>query len=224
MKQSLPKLMGRKRGMTQLFNEEGNAVPCTVIEVEPNVITQIKSLERDGYSAVQTGFEKVVVKDERTMKRRVNKPQLGHFAKQQVEPRRHLAETRLDTVEGYELRQEVGVGLYADVSHVDVTATSKGKGFQGAIKLHNFSGGPAAHGSKFHRALGSTGMRSTPGRCFKGGKRASHMGLERVTVQSLKVVQVDEEENVIIVKGAVPGPRNGRVIIGQAVKRDEKVA
>ncbi|MEX1012768.1 MAG: 50S ribosomal protein L3 [Waddliaceae bacterium] len=224
MKQSLPKLMGIKRGMTQLFNEEGSAVPCTVIEVEPNIITQIKTVEKDGYSALQSGFGKVVVKDERTMQRRVNKPQLGHFAKSEIEPRRYMTETRLDSTEGYELRQEVGVSLYSDIEYVDVTAISKGKGFQGAIKLHNFKGGPAAHGSKFHRALGSTGMRSTPGRCFKGGKRASHMGLERVTVQSLQVVQIDVEENVIVVKGAVPGPRNGRVVIGQAVKRDKKVA
>lgn len=218
------KLMGKKRGMVQLFDENGNVVVCTVIEAEPNIVTQIKTKESDGYNAIQLGFEKIQAKDPRTLETRAKKPQMGHFRKSGVEPRRYLTELRVDNVEGYALGQELGVSVFAEVTYVDATATSKGKGFQGVIKLHHYSGGPAAHGSGFHRHAGSTGMRSTPGRCLPGGKRASHMGDDRVTVQNLKVVMVKEEDNLIIVKGQVPGPRDGLVYITEAKKRKNSVS
>ncbi|CDZ80462.1 50S ribosomal protein L3 [Candidatus Rubidus massiliensis] len=213
------KLMGKKRGMIKLFDEKGNIIVGTVIEAQPNVITQIKTNETDGYNAIQLGFEKIVVKDERTISNRVNKPQLGHFKKAAVEPVRHLAESRIDDVTNYQVGQEISVDLFQEKEYVDATAISKGKGYQGVMKLYNFAGGPASHGSGFHRHAGSTGMRSTPGRCLPGGKRASHMGYDRVTVQNLKVLMVKPEDNVIIVKGQVPGPKNGLVYLSQAKKK-----
>lgn len=217
------KLMGRKRGMTRLFDEQGNAVVATVIEVEPNVITQIKTQDIDGYSAVQLGFEKITTKDPRTIEKRVKKPLRGHFAKANVEPRRFLEELRTDKIEGYTVGQELDVDLFAVGEYLDVTATSKGKGFQGAMKLHNFAGGRASHGNSVsHRSLGSTGMRSTPGRCFPGGKRACHMGDRTVTVQNLKVVMVSREDNVILVMGSIPGPRDAVVTLVEAVKKHQK--
>ncbi|MCP5506903.1 MAG: 50S ribosomal protein L3 [Chlamydiales bacterium] len=216
------KLMGRKRGMTKLFNEEGHMVPCTVIEIEPNVVTQVKTQENDGYSALQLAFEKVKANSERAMNSRVTKPKQGHFKKAEVQPRRHLAESRINDVEGYEVGQEIGLDIFDEVTHLDVVGTSKGKGFQGVIKLFNFSGGRASHGSKFHRGPGSTGMRSTPGRCLPGGKRPHHMGAERVTVQNLEVFLVDKEKNIIVVKGAVPGPIDGLVYLTPAIKKAVK--
>ncbi|MGZ3633906.1 MAG: 50S ribosomal protein L3 [Parachlamydiaceae bacterium] len=213
------RLMGKKRGMTQLFDEKGNIVVCTVIEVEPNVVTQVKTKETDGYAAIQLGFDLVVTSDSRTVVRRVGKPRFGHFAKASVAPRRHLAESRLDGVDSYSTGQEIGVEVFEKTSYIDVVGQSKGKGYQGVMKLHNFAGGPAAHGSSFHRKAGSTGHRSTPGRSFPGGPRASHMGDERLTVQNLKVVKVDKAENLIIVEGAVPGPRNGMVYLSEAIKK-----
>lgn len=211
------KLMGKKRGMIQLFDEVGNSIPCTVIEATPNIITQLKSKETDGYNAIQVGFDKVTVKDSRTINNRVSKPLRGHFEKAKVAPCRHLSEVRVDNLDEYQVGQELTVDLFTEITYVDVTAISKGKGFQGVMKLHNFKGGPASHGSGFHRHAGSTGQRSTPGRCFPGGKRASHMGLERKTVQNLKVVKV--QDNCIIVKGAVPGHRNCLVYVTQAEKK-----
>lgn len=213
------KLKGKKRGMTQLFDEKGTLMPCTVIELEPNVIAQIKTKENDGYVALQLGSDKITTKDPRTLNRRLHKPQLGHYAKNSIAPRRSLHETRIEKADDYAIGQELGVELFNEIEHIDVTAISKGKGYQGVMKLHNFAGGPASHGSGFHRHAGSTGMRSTPGRCLKGGPRASHMGSEQVTVQNLKVVKIDKENNLIIVKGQVPGPRNGSVSIAPAVKK-----
>ena len=214
------KLMGKKLGMTHLFDEKGNIIVCTVIEVEPNVVVQIKSKEKDGYTAVQTGYEKISAKNPQTVENRVTKPRLGHFKKAGVEPRRHLAESRMENTEEYSVGQEIGVGAFGEFKFVDATAISIGKGYQGAMKLHNFSGMKASHGTgPTHRHLGSTGNRSTPGRCFPGGKRASHMGAKQVTVQSLKVVEINEEENLIVVKGSVPGPRNGLVTLMKAIKR-----
>ena len=215
----MAQLMGKKRGMAQLFDDKGNIVVCTVIEAEPNVVIQIKTNEKDGYQAVQLGFEKVQTKDPRTVETRVTKPLRGHYAKAGIEPRRYLAESRVDDVEQYTVGQEINVGLFSDITFVDATAISKGKGYQGVMKLHNFAGGPAAHGSSFHRHAGGTGMRTTPGRCFPNGRRASQMGSERVTVQNLRVVQVIPEENLIVVKGQVPGPRNGLVYLSPAVKK-----
>lgn len=214
------KLIGKKRGMTQLFDERGHLVPCTVIEVEPNVVTQVKTLENDGYAALQVGSSQVICKDERTVAKRVSKPLLGHFAKHSLVPRRHLKETRINgSEEGYNVGQELTVETFAEISHVDVTGTSKGKGYQGVMKKYGFAGGPASHGSGFHRHAGSTGMRSTPGRCLPGGKRASHMGHEQVTVQNIEVFKIDAANNLIVVKGQIPGARNGLVYVAPAVKK-----
>lgn len=216
------KLMGKKRGMIQLFDKQGNIVVGTVIEAEPNIITQIKTKQTDGYNAIQLGFEEIHVNDARTMEKRVNRPQLGFFKKNNIQPRRFLNEARLDSVENYQVGQALGVSIFADLKYVDATAISKGKGYQGVMKLHNFSGGPASHGSGFHRHAGSTGMRSTPGRSLPNSPRASHMGYDRVTVQNLEVVMVNADDNVIIVKGQVPGPKNGLVYLTQAKKKHFK--
>lgn len=213
------KLMGKKRGMMQRFDDKGNVIVCTIIEAEPNVITQIKTKENDGYTAIQLGYDEIVTKDPRTIEKRMTRPLRGHFQKAGIAPRKHLAESRLDTVEGYELGQAVGVAQFAEVLYVDATGMSKGKGYQGVIKLHNFAGGPSSHGSSFHRHAGSTGHRSTPGRCFPGGPRASHMGYEQVTVQNIRVVSIDVEANVIILEGQVPGPRNGLIYLSPAKKK-----
>jgi large subunit ribosomal protein L3 len=214
------KLMGKKLGMSRLYDETGTAVVCTVVEVEPNVIVQIKTKENDGYAAIQTGYEKLHAKDPRTIERRVKKPLLGHYKKAGIEPCRYLAEARLETVEEYSLGQKIGVGIFQGIGHVDATATSIGKGYQGAMKKFNFAGAPASHGSKKnHRSLGSTGNRSTPGRCFPGGERASQMGAKTVTVQNLEIFNIDEEENLILIKGAIPGHRNSVVTLQQAKKK-----
>ncbi|MCB1118665.1 MAG: 50S ribosomal protein L3 [Chlamydiia bacterium] len=216
-------LMGKKRGMTTLFDEKGNRVCCTVIEVTPNVVTQVKTVEKDGYNAIQLGCDAVVTKDPRTAKERVGKPLMGHFEKNGVAPQRCLAETRVESVEGFEVGQEISVESFAEETFVDVIGTSKGRGFQGVMKRHNFAGGPASHGaSKFHRKSGSTGMRSTPGRGLPGGKKPGHMGNEQVTVQNLKVYKVDAAENVIVVEGAIPGP-NHRLVTIRTAKKKQKV-
>ena len=216
------KLMGKKRGMTQRFDDSGNLVVCTVIHAEPNIITQIKRKESDGYNALQLGFEKIVTVDPRTIQKRVTKQLLGHFQKASVEPRRYLAEARLDNVEAYSVGQELGVTVFSEVVFVDVSGVSKGKGYQGVIKRHNFKGGPAAHGSSFHRHGGSTGMRSTPGRCLPGQKKAGRMGGEHVTVQNLRIVGIDEGRNLIIVEGAIPGPRGSLVSVAPSKKKQNK--
>ncbi len=215
------KLMGKKRGMTKLFDDTGKVIVCTVIEVEPNVVTQIKTIEKDGYSAVQSGFEIVQVKNEKTLAKRTGKPLLGHFKKSGVAPRRYLAETRVENTDAFSVGQEFSVAELQDITFVDVSATSKGKGYQGVMKKYNFAGGPAAHGSGFHRHAGSTGMRSTPGRCLPNGPRASHMGLEKKTVQNLRVVKIDANNNLLVVEGAVPGSRNALVTVSKAVKKTE---
>lgn len=216
------RMMGKKRGMIQLFDDAGNAIVCTVIEAQPNVVTQVKTVENDGYNAIQLGFDKIETKDPRTVEKRTSKALIGHYKKAGVDPRRHLLESRLEKVEGFTIGQELTVEEFAEVKFIDAMAMSKGKGYQGVMKLYNFSGGPASHGSGFHRHAGSTGMRSTPGRCLPGGPRASHMGYDRKTVQNLQVIMVDKEDNLIIVKGAVPGPKNGLVTISAAIKLQNK--
>lgn len=216
------RIMGKKRGMTQVFDAKGNAIVCTVIEAEPNVVVQVKTKETDGYNAVQLGSGEVKTADPRTVESRVSKPLRGHFAKAGVAPRKRLTESRLESVEEYKPGDALTVETFNDVKYVDVMAISKGKGYQGVMKLYNYAGGPAAHGSGFHRHAGSTGMRSTPGRCFPGGKRASHMGSDRMTVQNLEVVQVRAADNVILVKGAVPGSRGAHVCVSVAVKKQKK--
>jgi large subunit ribosomal protein L3 len=217
-------LMGKKRGMIQLFDDKGNAVSCTVIEVAPNVITQIKTKENDGYTALQLGFDEIKTKDPRTVEKRIGKPLTGHFKKNNIAAQKHLHETRLDTVEEFQIGQPIGLEVFQETKYIDVSAVSKGKGYQGVMKRHNFSGGPAAHGSGFHRHAGSRGMRTTPGRVFPLGKAAGHMGLDNKTVQNLKVIHLDDKENVIVVEGAVPGPKGGIVTISEAVKMTKSKA
>lgn len=209
----MPLLMiGKKKGMTRVFNEKGESVVCTVIEAEPNAVTQLKTVEKDGYAAIQLGGIKVL----EAKKKNVTKPLKGHFTKASVEPRRRLKESR---VEGdYAVGQEISLEYFEGTSKVDVIGISKGKGFQGVMKRYNFRGGPASHGSGFHRTHGSTGMRSTPGRTLPGMKMAGHMGSERKTVEGLKVVRIDQEKNIILVKGAVPGCRGGIVYIRKSIK------
>lgn len=211
-------MMGKKRGMIQVFDDKGNVVVCTVIQAEPNVVTQIKTKEIDGYDAIQLGFDKITGKTQYTIDRRAGKPQLGHFKKAGVEPRRKMLETRVSGAD-FALGQEISVDAFTGVQFVDATAVSKGKGYQGVMKRHNFAGGPASHGSGFHRHAGSTGMRSTPGRGLPGGKKAGQMGNERVTVQNLQVVRVDVENHLVLVKGQVPGPKNGLVYLKPAIKK-----
>lgn len=212
------RLMGKKKGMTRFFDKDGNQVVCTVILVEPNVITQIRRKETEGYEAVQLSAFRIKA----SKLRNVSKPLQGHFAKAGVEPRVYIAETRTQGVDSYQVGQEVGIGSFSEVSHVDVAGMSKGKGYQGVIKRHHFAGGPASHGSGFHRHGGSCGMRSTPGRCLPGQKKAGRMGFDAVTTQNLKVVAIDEEKQVILVEGAVPGARGGLVYITESKKKSQK--
>jgi large subunit ribosomal protein L3 len=212
------KFMGRKMGMTRLFDEKGNHVVCTVISSEPHVVTQVKRKDTDGYDAIQLAAFSV----KPAKLRNVTKPLKGHFAKNGINPRNCLSESRVGNVEEYTVGQEIGLGYFSGIAFVDVTGVSKGKGYQGVIKRHHFAGGPAAHGSGFHRHGGSTGMRTSPGRCLPGQKKAGRMGSDVVTTQNLEVVKVDEEKKVILVKGAIPGARGGLVYITQAVKKTVK--
>ncbi|KAG6559494.1 50S ribosomal protein L3 [Candidatus Rhabdochlamydia oedothoracis] len=210
------KFQGKKKGMTMRFDAQGNQIVCTVILVEPNVIAQIKSSQgKDGYNAVQLAAYKV----KPSKVKNVSKPLQGHFAKAKIEPRSSLKESRVENVEDFQVAQELNVSYFNEISYVDISGISKGKGHQGVMKRHNFAGGPASHGSGFHRHGGSTGMRSTPGRCLPGQKKSGRMGNEMVTTQNLRVVKVDLEKNVILVGGAVPGPRNGLVYISKAKKK-----
>ncbi|GAL14172.1 LSU ribosomal protein L3p [Vibrio astriarenae] len=205
-------LIGRKVGMTRVFTEEGVSIPVTVVEVESNRVSQVRTLETDGYSAIQvtTGAKKA---------NRVSKPEAGHFAKAGVEAGRGLWEFRLENGEEFEVGAELTVELFNETKKVDVTGTSKGKGFQGAVKRWNFSTQDMTHGNSLsHRAPGSIGQCQTPGRVFKGKKMAGHMGAERVTTQNLEIVRVDAERNLLLIKGAVPGATGGNVIVKPAVK------
>ncbi len=213
-------LMGKKKGMTQLFDDNGNLIPLTIIQCESNVVTQIKTQETDGYCGVQLGFDQIQTKDSRTKERRVGKPLMGHFSKGSLEPRRFLSESRLDDVSEFSVGQEIGVDIFTAVSHVDVSGTSKGKGYQGVIKVHGFSGGRASHGSGFHRTGGSTGMRSTPGRVLSGQKKPKRLGGKAVTTQNARVYKVDVEKGLMMIIGAVPGPIDGLVYIKPAVKKN----
>ena len=204
-------LIGRKVGMTRVFTEAGVSIPVTAIEIEANRVTQVKTLETDGYSAIQvtTGSKKAS---------RVTKPEAGHFVKAGVEAGRGLWEFRIEGEE-FTLGQEINVDVFADVKKVDVTGTSKGKGFAGTVKRWNFRTQDATHGNSLsHRVPGSIGQNQTPGRVFKGKKMAGHMGAERVTVQSLEVVRVDAERKLLLVKGAVPGATGSDLIVKPAVK------
>jgi large subunit ribosomal protein L3 len=211
-------LVGQKIGMTRVYSDGGDALPVSVVFVDPNRITQVKSIDSDGYQAVQvtTGHKKTS---------RLNKAQLGHFAKAKVEPGVNLCEFRLDKScqdLGLSVGGDLTVKLFENVSHVDVVGTSKGKGFSGVIKRHNFSSQDATHGNSVsHNVPGSIGQRQSPGKVFKGKKMAGQMGNKRVTAQNLKIVKIDPEKNLILISGGIPGAINGKVIIFPAVKKKQ---
>ena len=190
-------ILGRKLGMTQVWGEDDNIVPVTVIQAGPCVVAQVKTTETDGYEAVQIGFGDI-------KEHRVNKPMKGHFAKAGIAPMRYLREVRVEDASQHSCGEVITVESFADTAKVDVTGVSKGKGFAGVIKRHHFAGGPGGHGSHFHRAPGSIGMCAYPSRVLKGMRMAGHMGCDRVTVKNLAVVRVDTDQNLILVKGAVP--------------------
>ena len=202
-------ILGRKLGMTQVWGEDDTIVPVTVIQAGPCVISQVKTTETDGYEAVQIGFGDIKEK-------KVNKPMAGHFAKQGVEPVRHLREVRVEDASEHAIGEEVTVAAFAEVKKVDVTGTSKGKGFAGVMRRYNFAGGPGGHGAHFHRAPGSVGQCAYPSRVFKGVRLPGHMGCDTVTTKNLEVIRVDEEANLIMLKGAVPGGKNGVVRVRMA--------
>lgn len=197
--------------MTQLFDETGKVIPVTVVEAGPMVVTQIKTVETDGYNAVQVGYLE-------RKEKHSNQPMKGHFKKANVELKKHLREFRLESVEGLTLGQEIKADVFAAQDVVDVIGTSKGKGTQGSIKRHNYSRGPMAHGSKSHRVAGARSAGSFPARVFKGRKGSGKMGHDRVTVQNLTVVRVDLDRNLLLIKGAIPGPKGGLVTVKEAKK------
>ena len=220
-------ILATKVGMTQIFNEDGVLVPVTVLEAGPCVVTQVKTEENDGYKAIQVGFvdkkDRIVNKDAKGKKEivhrnGVNKPLKGHFDKAGVSSKRFVREFRFENAADYALAQEIKADIFAEGDKIDATAISKGKGFQGAVKRLGQHRGPMAHGSKFHRHQGSNGACSSPSRVFKGKGMPGHMGCVRVTVQNLEVVKVDAENNLLLVKGAVPGPKKSLITIKETVK------
>ena len=224
-------ILATKVGMTQIFHEDGTLTPVTVLQAGPCAVTQIKTVENDGYSAVQVGYvdkkEKIVNKDKAGKKEiihrhGVNKAQKGHFEKAGVSCKRFVREFKLENAEEYTLGSEIKADIFEAGDRVDATAISKGKGFQGAIKRHGQHRGPMAHGSKFHRHQGSNGACSSPSKVFKGKGMPGHMGSVKVTVQNLTVVRVDAEKNLLLVKGAVPGPKKALVTIKETTKVEAK--
>ncbi len=220
-------ILATKVGMTQIFNEDGSLVPVTVLQAGPCVVTQVKTKENDGYDAVQVGFvdkkEKIVNKDaagkkEVIHRHGVNKALKGHFTKAGVSSKRYVREFRFENASEFTLAQEIKADIFEVGDRIDASAISKGKGFQGAIKRHNQSRGPMAHGSKFHRHQGSNGAASSPSRVFKGKGMPGHMGCKKITIQNLTVVRIDAEKNLILVKGAVPGPKKALVTIKETTK------
>ena len=204
-------IIGKKIGMTQIFDEKGNVIPVTVIEATPNIVAQVKTVETDGYNSIQLGYGEV--KD-----KHINKPEKGHFAKAGLTAKKHLREFRVEDVENYKVGDEVKADVFEAGEKIDVQGTTKGKGFQGVIKRHGQHRGPMGHGSMYHRRPGSMGSTSTPGRVFKGKKLPGHMGRVTVTIQNLDVVRVDMDKNVILVKGSVPGAKGAILKIKSAVK------
>ena len=220
-------ILATKVGMTQIFSEDGVLTPVTVLQAGPCVVTQIKTMENDGYEAVQVGFvdkkEKVVNRDangKKEVRNRhgVNKPEKGHFDKAGVSGKRYVREFRFENCADYNLADEIKADIFTAGDKVDATAISKGKGFQGAIKRHGQHRGPMTHGSKFHRHAGSNGAASDPSKVFKGKKMPGHMGSKKITIQNLEVVRVDAENNLLLVKGSVPGPKKSLVTIKETVK------
>lgn len=204
-------ILAKKLGMTQIFDETGKVIPVTVVEAGPNAVIQKKTVENDGYEAVQVGF--VDLKD-----KKANKPVKGHFAKAGVTPKKFIKELRLDDVSSFNVGDEIKADIFAEGDKVDVAGISKGKGYAGTIKRWGQHRGPMTHGSGYHRGPGSMGMCSDPGRVFKGKRLPGHMGVERVTIQNLAVVKVDAEKNLVLIKGGVPGPKGGLLIIKDTVK------
>lgn len=204
-------ILATKVGMTQIFNEDGVLTPVTVLQAGPCVVTQVKTVENDGYSAVQVGFADI-------REKLLNKPEKGQFDKAEVPYKRYVQEFRFEDAESYEVKQEIKADIFAAGDKVDATAVSKGKGFQGAIKRHGQSRGPMTHGSKYHRHAGSNGAASDPSKVFKGKKMPGQMGHVQVTVQNLEIVRVDAENNLLLVKGSVPGPKKSLVTIRESVK------
>ncbi|MCI8891197.1 MAG: 50S ribosomal protein L3 [Eubacterium sp.] len=220
-------ILATKVGMTQIFNENGELTPVTVLQAGPCFVTQVKTVENDGYSAVQVGFvdkkDKIINKDangKKEIRNRhgVTKAEKGHFDKAGVSGKRFVREFKFDNAADYKLADEIKADIFAAGDKVDATAISKGKGFQGAIKRHGQHRGPMTHGSKFHRHQGSNGACSSPSRVFKGKGMPGHMGAEQVTVQNLEVVKVDAENNLLLIKGSVPGPKKSLITIKEAVK------
>lgn len=205
-------ILATKVGMTQIFDENGNLIPVTVLQAAPNVVTQVKSVENDGYAAVQVGFGEI-----RDIL--VNKPRKGHFAKAGVANKRFLREFRFENAAEYAVGQEIKADIFTEGEKIDATGITKGKGFQGAIKRHGLSRGPMKHGSKYHRHAGSNGPATTPGRVFKGKHMPGQMGAVKATVQNLEVVKVDVENNLLLVKGAVPGSKKALVVLKETVKK-----
>ncbi|HLS53425.1 MAG TPA: 50S ribosomal protein L3 [Tissierellaceae bacterium] len=199
-------ILGRKIGMTQIFTDNGSVVPVTVVEAGPVVVVQKKTVEKDGYNAIQVGFEDA-------KENKINRPMKGHFDKAEVVYKRHLREFRVENPDDFEIGQEINVDIFQAGDKVDVIGTSKGKGTQGVIKRHGFSLGRATHGSTFHRSPGGLSASASPGRVFKGKRMAGRMGNERVTVQNLEIVRVDADKNLLLIKGAIPGPKKGLVTI-----------
>ncbi|UOQ91412.1 50S ribosomal protein L3 [Halobacillus shinanisalinarum] len=204
-------ILGRKVGMTQIFSEDGELIPVTVVQAEPNVVLQKRTTENDGYEALQLGFA-----DQKS--NRLKKADQGHAEKANTTPKRYIREFRNTNLDDYELGQEVKVDIFEAGNIIDVTGTSKGKGFQGAIKRHNQSRGPMSHGSRFHRRSGSMGQGADPSKVFKGKGLAGQMGGETVTLQNLEVVKVDAERNLLLIKGNVPGPKKSYVKVTSAIK------
>jgi len=204
-------IMAKKIGMTQVFGETGNLIPVTVLEAGPCVVIQKKTKENDGYSAVQVGFIDAKTK-------LVNKPEAGHFAKAGVTAKKFIKEFKLEDAQNYEVGAQIKADVFAAGDRVDVCGTSKGKGFQGSIKRHGQSRGPMSHGSKYHRGIGALTAGTTPGKVRKGRKMPGHMGAVRITIQNLEVVKIDSEKNLILIKGAVPGPRGSVLVIKDSVK------
>ncbi|KEH96652.1 50S ribosomal protein L3 [Clostridium massiliodielmoense] len=204
-------IIGRKIGMTQIFDENGKVIPVTVVEAGPCAVLQKKSEEKDGYNAIQVGFEDI-------REKLANKPKKGHFAKAGVSLKRIVKEFRLENIDEYEVGTEIKADVFEAGDKVDVTGVSKGKGFQGTIKRWNFHRGPMAHGSKYHRAVGSMGAASDPSRTFKNKKMPGHMGNKKSTVLNIEVVKIMADKNVLLIKGGIPGPNKGYVVIKDTVK------
>ena len=204
-------LIGKKIGMTQIFNEEGKVIPVTVIEAGPCVVSQVKTEETDGYNSIQLGFGAI-------KESKVNKPERGHFTKANIAPARYLREFRVDSIEDVKVGDELKADIFMAGDKIDIQGTSKGKGFQGVIKRHGQHRGPMGHGSMYHRRPGSMGPTSTPGRVFKGKKLPGHMGSQTITIQNLEVVRVDLDKNVILVKGSVPGAKGAILKLKTSVK------